>query len=263
MSSLVVKLGGHALDALDARSPALVDLAEDIGQLRARGTNVVVVHGGGPQIATLLTSVGLESSFHEGLRITDRATMRYTAMALAEVNLLIVAALNQAGLVSVGLSGGDAAMVQATALGEPWGRAGGLPKVRDDVVLTLWKAGLTPVVSPVAIDEFGDLLNCNADTVAGAIAAALGAEVLVLLSDIDQLRTQPDDPSTALAHVTASEVDAMLASKSARDGMRPKVTAALDALGAGATCVLLANGTRRHALRDALARHIPTTEVVR
>jgi acetylglutamate kinase len=263
MSSLVVKLGGHALDVLSAGSPVLVDLAQDVAQLRTQGTDVVVVHGGGPQIAALLASNGLESRFHEGLRITDRQTMRYTAMALSEVNLLITAALNQAGLASVGVSGADATMICATALGEPWDRAGGLAKVRDDIVTTLWSAGLTPIVSPVAVDEFGDLLNCNADTVAGALAGALGADVLVLLSDVDQLRSLPDDASTALSHVTGTQVRALLASQSARDGMRPKVNAALDALSGGAQSVLLANGTRRHALRDALARSIPTTEVVR
>jgi acetylglutamate kinase len=263
MSSLVVKLGGHALHALNTRSPVLVDLAQDIAQLRAQGTDVVVVHGGGPQIAALLASVGLESRFHEGLRVTDRRTMSYTAMALGEVNLLITAALNQAGLASAGVSGADATMTCAASLGEPWERAGGVPKVRDDIVTTLWAAGLTPIVSPVAVDEFGDLLNCNADTVAGALAAALGAEVLVLLSDVDQLRSEPDDASTALSLVTAAQVREMLASQSARDGMRPKVNAALDALDGGAHRVLLANGTRRHALRDALARSIPTTEVVR
>jgi acetylglutamate kinase len=263
MSSLVVKLGGHALDELTTRSVVLVDLAQDIAHLRTLGTNVVVVHGGGPQIASLLASMGLESRFHEGLRITDRATMKYTAMALGEVNLLITAAFNQAGLASVGISGADATMVCATSLGEPWDRAGGSPKVRDDVVTTLWSAGLTPIVSPVAVDEFGELLNCNADTVAGALAGALEAEVLVLLSDVDQLRLQPDDPSTALESVTSAQVRAMLVSDDARDGMRPKVTAALDALSAGAQRVLLANGTRAHALRDALARSIATTEVVR
>jgi acetylglutamate kinase len=263
VSSLVVKLGGHALELLDASSPVLVDLAQDVGQLRAQGIDVVVVHGGGPQIAALLGSVGLESRFHEGLRITDRPTMRYTAMALGEVNLLITAALNRVGLASVGISGADAALIRATSLGEPWERAGGLPKVRDDIVTTLWSAGLTPIVSPVAVDERGDLLNCNADTVAGALAAALGAEVLVLLSDVDQLRSKPDDASTALSRVSATQVRAMLESQRARDGMRPKVSAALDALNAGAKCVLLANGTRRHALRDALARSVPTTEVVR
>ena len=103
------------------------------------------------------------------------------------------------------------------------------------------------------------MADCRA---AGALAGALDAEVLVLLSDVDQLRRDPDDPASALARIDANEVRALMASGAAREGMRPKMTAALDALDAGARRVLLANGTRPHALRDALAGSIPTTEVL-
>jgi acetylglutamate kinase len=116
-------------------------------------------------------------------------------------------------------------------------------------------------VSPVAVDQFGELLNCNADTVAGALAGALGADALVLLSDVDQLRRDPDDAVSALTSVHATEVRELLSSGAVRDGMRPKMLAALDALDAGAARVVLANGTRAHALRGALARTAATTEV--
>ena len=96
MTCVVVKLGGHALDALEPRSPRLVELALDIAQLRAAGTDVAVVHGGGPQISALLDGLGIESQFHEGLRVTDSTTMGVVAMALGHVNLLVTAALNQA-----------------------------------------------------------------------------------------------------------------------------------------------------------------------
>jgi acetylglutamate kinase len=115
---------------------------------------------------------------------------------------------------------------------------------------------------PLAVDDDGGLVNCNADVAAGALAGALDAEVLVLLSDVDQLRRDPMDESTALATVSGDDVREMLASDAVREGMRPKMTAALDALDAGARRVLLANGTRPHALRDALAGNIPTTEVL-
>lgn len=263
MSRLVVKLGGHALDSLDVGSSALVDLAQDIGHLRDAGTDVAVVHGGGPQIAELLETVGVESDFHEGLRVTDELSMNYVAMALGRVNLLISLALNVAGLVSVGLSGADATLFSSSPLGSIWDRAGTAPKVRDDIIVALWAAGVTPVVSPIAVDDRGGLLNCNADTAAGALSSALGADVLVLLSDVDQLRGSFDDESSVFANVTSAEVEAMLSSNDVRDGMRPKVIAALAALDAGAHRVLVANGTRRHALRDALSGTIPTTEVVR
>jgi acetylglutamate kinase len=263
VSALVVKLGGHALDDLGATSVVLTELAQDIQSLRDGGTDVVVVHGGGPQIAALLAVAGLESRFHEGLRVTDVITMRYVAMALAGVNLAITVALNRAGLTSVGLDGADATLLEASSLGEPWGRAGSVPKVRAEIVTALWSSSLTPVVSPIAMDEFADVLNCNADTVAGALAGALAADSLVLLSDVDQLRSVPDDERSALGSVDAATVRELLASGAARDGMRPKMQAALDALEGGARRIILANGTRAHALRDALAGSIPTTEVVR
>jgi acetylglutamate kinase len=260
---VVVKLGGHALDSLAPSSTVLRDLAQDVGQLRAQNVNVVLVHGGGPQIAELLKSVGLESTFRDGLRITDAETMRYVVMALSDVNVRVVAALNDAGLASVGLCGADAGLLRSKSVGEPYDRVGEAPSVNRSVIDTLWSAGFTPIVDPVALDEDAKPLNCNADAVAGALAEALRADVLVLLSDIDQLRADVSDPASALASVTGAEIEAMKRSGAARDGMNPKLTAALDALHGGAEKILLANGTRAHALRDALSRSIPTTEVVR
>ena len=262
MSCFVVKMGGHALDDLDPASEVLTALAEDVAALVADGERVCVVHGGGPQIAELLDQVGLTSRFHEGLRVTDPETMPVVAMALSKVNLALAAALSHAGLPSVGLSGSDASLTRATSLGEPWDRAGSVSSIQVYVVEALWRAGLTPVVSPVAVDDEGRLLNCNADAVAGALAGALGADTLVLLSDVAQVRADPDDPESVLTHVSASAVEEMIATGAARDGMRPKLSAALDALGAGARRVVLANGTRPHALRDVVQGLVPTTEVV-
>jgi acetylglutamate kinase len=260
---VVVKLGGHALDSLDPASPVLIDLAHDVAELRDADVDVVVVHGGGPQIAELLGRVGRESTFHDGLRVTDTETMRYVLMALSDVNVRVVAALNDAGLSSVGLCGADAGLLRSDSLGAPYDRVGHTPLVNRGVLDALWSAGFTPVVSPVAFDKSAAPLNCNADTVAGALAAELSADVLVLLSDVDQLRGDVDDSATAKSSVTGAEIHAMKSSGAARDGMNPKLAAALDALHGGAQKILLANGTRRHALRDALASSIPTTEVLR
>ncbi|MGB8196161.1 MAG: acetylglutamate kinase [Acidimicrobiales bacterium] len=260
---MIVKIGGHALDSLEPSSTVLIDLARDVAQLREDHVNVVVVHGGGPQIAELLARVGRVSTFNDGLRVTDPETMQYVAMALSEVNVRIVAALNDAGLASVGLCGADAGLLRSESVGEPYDRVGYAPLVNRGVIDALWSAGLTPVVNPIALDKDAALLNCNADAVAGALAAALGADVLVLLSDVDQLLENVEDPSSARSSVTAAEITAMKISGAVRDGMNPKMTAALDALEGGAETILLANGTRAHALRDALARTIPTTEVLR
>jgi acetylglutamate kinase len=263
MTNYVVKLGGHALDSLNPRSEVLHALARDVAALRGDSTNVVIVHGGGPQIASLLETAGVESHFHEGLRVTDEETMEYVAMALGNVNLHVVAALNQAGLASVGLSGVDDSVLSATALGAPWFWAGTSPKVDVALIETLWGSGVTPVMSPVAVDESGHLVNCNADAAAGALAGALGAKALVLLSDVDQLRADPLDAKSALASVSASDVQRLIAEGAAREGMRPKMMAALDALEHGAQRVIMANGTKPHALRDALNGSTNTTEVTR
>jgi acetylglutamate kinase len=263
MNNYVVKLGGHSLDSLSVRSGVLVSLASDVMALRDESTNVVIVHGGGPQITLLLDAVRVASRFHEGLRITDEATMEYVAMALGQVNLHLVAALNHAGLASAGLSGADGTTFSTSAIGAPWGRVGASPKVDAGLIEALWHASVTPVMSSIAVDEGGELVNCNADAVAGALAGALNAQSLVLLSDVDQLRADPLDESTALSSVTGGEVRHLLEAGSAREGMRPKMIAALDALESGAQRVVMANGSRPHALRDALCGAIPTTEVLR
>jgi len=259
---IVLKLGGHALDDLSATSEVLVALAHDVAQLRDDGVEVVVVHGGGPQIAELLTRVGLVSEFRDGLRITSPEVMTYVAMALSQVNVALVAALHHAGLACVGLTGVDGGLTFGRSLGEPWDRAAAVASMNVDVLVAQWRAGFVPVVSPLAYGAGGELFNCNADIVAGALAATLDAETLVLLSDIDQLRADPDDATSVLARVDRATVRAMIENGAARDGMRPKMTAALDALEAGAARVVLANGTRPHAVHDVVRGQIPTTEVV-
>jgi acetylglutamate kinase len=261
VTRVVVKLGGHALDSLDAASPVLVGLAQDINTLREANAQVLVVHGGGPQIAELLERVGVPSVFDDGLRVTDDETMAFVSMALQHVNVQITAALNHAGVNAVGLTGADSSLLVSSVRGERWGRAGTTPRVNVEPVEALWREGSTPVVCPLAVDGAGRLLNVNADTAAGALAGALGADTLILLSDVDQLRANPDDPSSALTQVSAAQVRSMLQSGAAREGMIPKVGAALDALDAGARRVVLANGSRPHATRDVLAGALPTTEM--
>lgn len=257
----MVKVGGHALDSLAPDGPVLVDLAHDVMALRGTGVDVVLVHGGGPQIADLLGRLGLASTFHEGLRVTDAETMEVVAMALSLVNLQIVAALGHAGLDAVGLSGADGGLLTSVGVGEPWIRVGASPTVRPDVIESLWSRGETPVVCPIALDASGQMLNVNADVAAGALAAALGADALILLSDVDQVRLDPDDPATAVARLARDAARELVDSGGARDGMRPKLVAALDALEGGASAVTLANGTRPHALASAVDGSAAVTEV--
>lgn len=260
MTTLVVKLGGHALDRLDSGSPVLLDVAADIRELSARGDRVVLVHGGGPQIAELLARRGVESSFVDGLRVTTDEVMEVVADALTGVNFQLVASLNACGLTAVGLSGLDGGLCRATPAGPPWGRVALEPVIDERVARLLVDEGITPVVSSVVADGHGGALNCNADTMAGALAAAFGSE-LILLSDVDQVRRDPDDAESVIATLSRHSAQELLASGSARDGMRPKLSAALDALDGGAPRVRLANGRRPHALRDVLNGAVASTEV--
>ena len=151
MSSLVVKLGGHALDSLDPRAQVLVDLASDVAALRAAGTDVVIVHGGGPQIAQLLLDAwAWRAASTRDCGSPTPTTMGYVAMALSLVNLHVVAALNQAGLHASGCRAPTDRLLRSASLGEPWDRAGAAPKVQGDVIEALWSDGFTPVVSSVA-----------------------------------------------------------------------------------------------------------------
>ncbi len=259
---MVVKLGGNALSASSDTAGVLTSLAQDISQLTLAGTDVVVVHGGGPQISELLDALAVPSIFREGLRVTDAATMRCVAMGLGYVNSLMTATLCAAGLACVGIDGSSDHTFIATSLGADWANTGSAPVVNPRVIMGLLKMGLVPVVSPVATNGDGELMNCNADAVAGALAAALGADVLVLLSDVDQLRSDPDDSRSALSSVTRSEVRKLMASGAVREGMTPKMQAALAAVDAGAQRVLVGNGSRPHALSAILSKTVPSTEVL-
>jgi len=225
--------------------------------------NVVVVHGGGPQIAALLDRVGLESKFEDGLRVTDPETMRYVVMALSEVNVRIVAALNDAGLASVGLCGSDATLLCSESVGEALDRVGHAPLVHRAVIDSLWSAGFTPVINPVALDKCAEPLNCNADTVAGALAAAVErrrTRAPQRHRSTARARGRPDlgevigdrhrDPGDEAFGCGPRRDESQTDRRPGRPARRRRED-------------LLANGTRRHALRDALAHSIPTTEVVR
>ena len=258
---VVVKLGGHALEASASLDEALETLADGLRSLQDSGVSPIVVHGAGPQISDLLTQLGLTSTSIDGLRVTDGATMNVVAMALSLINLRIVAGLNHRKILAKGLAGPDANFLVARAKGETWGRVGHDISVDSSVVMELIAQGAVPVVNPVAVDIDGSFLNCNADAVAGAIAAGTKAEALILLSDVDQIRSIENDPRTALATVTRHDIDVMIESGAISGGMLPKVSAALHALDAGATRVVLTSGTRSNSLIDVLAHVGPSTEV--
>ena len=245
---VVVKYGGNALAGGD-EAAALSAFAEDIVLLQAVGIHPVVIHGGGPQIGEVLKKLGMESSFVGGQRVTDAETLDVVRMVLVgKVNSDIVGALNVHGPVAVGLSGVDANLIRADLRDVDLGFVGNVISVNPTVIERLVAENLIPVIATIGSDEAGQSYNINADTVAGAIAAALGAAKLVFLTDVPGLRAVADDPSTSLTQVSVEQIDEMVASGAAVGGMIPKVEACAAAVRGGVERAHILDGRVPHAL---------------
>jgi acetylglutamate kinase len=253
--TFVVKYGGHAM----ADDQLKTSFAKDICLLRYVGIQVVVVHGGGPQINSALEKMGVGSTFVSGLRITDEATMDVVEMVLGgQVNQEIVGLICQQGGRAVGLSGKDDSFIRAAKVEsvrtrdksgsehdvDP-GRVGEVRHINPDVVEQLMRSGFIPVVAPVGVDEFGRSLNINADTVAGKIAEALKAEKLILLTDVEGVRTKD---GAFLRSMTSADAESMIDGGVITGGMIPKVRCGLDALAGGVKKVHMIDGRLRHAV---------------
>jgi acetylglutamate kinase len=227
----------------------LASFAEDIVLMRSVGMLPVVVHGGGPQIGALMARVGKETEFQDGFRVTDADTIDLVRMVLVgKVNRDIVSAVNVHGALSVGLSGEDANLITAVARSEALGYVGDVVAVDPVIVHQLLAQGLIPVVATIGTDHTGQAFNINADTAAGALAAALHAEKIVFLTDVSGLRSVPDDPSTLIKRITADELDALVASGAANGGMIPKVESCARAVRAGVGRAHILDGRTPHAL---------------
>ncbi len=241
--TVVVKIGGAALD-----DPGLASVvADDIALLSLVGIHVVVVHGGGPQVTTAMRRAGIEPTFVDGLRVTDEAAMDIVRGVLAGViNPDLVARLSAAGIAAVGLDGADGGLLLGEVASAELGRVGSITHIEAGVVLSLIGAGFTPVVASIALDRSGSPLNVNADSVAGALAAALHAEKLVILTNVDGLYRDLGDAGSLVSELKSDELAEMLAELSA--GMRPKAQAAVDTLRAGVEKVHILDGRVPHAL---------------
>ncbi len=251
---VVVKYGGNVL----ARDPdgheigdaeALASFAEDIVLMRSVGMLPVVVHGGGPQIGALMERVGKEVEFLDGLRVTDADTIDLVRMVLVgKVNRDIVSSINVHGALAVGLSGEDANLITATARSEALGFVGDVTDVDPVIVQQLLAQGLIPVVATIGTDRTGQAFNINADTAAGALAAALGAEKLVFLTDVAGVRSVPGDAATLIHRATADELDDLVRTGAAVGGMIPKVESCARAVRAGVGHAHILDGRTPHAL---------------
>jgi acetylglutamate kinase len=242
---VVVKYGGNAM--IDPGLGRAV--ADDVVLLRAVGLKPVVVHGGGPQISELMARLGKEPEFRDGLRVTDAETVDIARMVLVgKVNRDIVAAINVHGPLAVGLSGEDAGLILASARAPELGYVGDVRAVNPTILERLLAEDLIPVVSTIGSDPSGQAYNINADTVAGALAEALGAEKAVFLTDVAGLLDDVDDPASLISHVTAAELQAMIDGGRLTGGMIPKIAAALHAVQNGVASAHLLDGRVAHVL---------------
>lgn len=246
--TVVVKYGGNAL-AGASEHDALALFAEDIVLMHAVGIKPVIVHGGGPQINEMLDRMGLTSSFSNGLRVTDAATMEVVGMVLnGIVNPQIVSALNRFGTVAVGLSGEDGRTLQVTTRDEALGFVGDVSRVRPNVITGLLEDGLIPVVSTVGVDEFGRAHNVNADTAAGAIAETLGAEKIIYLTDVAGIRRRVDDPGSLIDSVSLNDLARLVSEGVVSGGMIPKVESCISAVKGGVRSAHILDGRIPHVL---------------
>jgi acetylglutamate kinase len=247
---VVVKYGGNALsDDPHEAEQALASFAQDIVLVRSVGMLPVVIHGGGPQIGEMMKRLGKVAEFRDGLRVTDAETLDIARMVLVgKVNRDIVSSINVHGALAVGLSGEDAKLISAGPHAADIGYVGEVLAIDPNILLRLLAQGLIPVVATIGSDASGQAYNINADTVAGAVAAALDAEKVVFLSDVEALRANPSDASSALTRVSADELEAMIASGAADGGMIPKAQACIHALRAGVRRAHILDGRVTHAL---------------
>jgi acetylglutamate kinase len=250
---VVVKYGGNAMGT---GSPSgepiggdLAGFAEDIALMRAVGMLPVVVHGGGPQIGDMMTRLGKVTEFRDGLRVTDAETLDIARMVLVgKVNRDVVSAINVHGPLAVGVSGEDGGLITATERHPDLGFVGDVSAVNTTILDRLLAEELIPVIATIGTDERGQAYNINADTAAGAIAEALGAEKLVYLTDIEGLRRQVDDPATLISSISVADLEPLLKDGTIGEGMIPKVASCAQAVRGGVAQAHILDGRLGHAL---------------
>jgi acetylglutamate kinase len=253
--TIVIKYGGHAM----VDDQLKIDFARDITLMKYVGMNPVVVHGGGPQINSVLDQMGISPKFVRGMRFTDEQTMDVVEMVLGgKVNKGIVAQINQQGGKSGGLCGKDGGLICAEKLTimdpgdenrppeiiDP-GLVGSVTQVNPSVINTLTNQGFIPVIAPVGVGVNGETYNINADLVAAKVAGALTAGRLIYLTDVDGIL---DASGNLISSMNTQSIQKMVGDQTISGGMIPKIEYALDALKSGVGKVQIINGTRRHAL---------------
>ncbi|GLQ27796.1 acetylglutamate kinase [Sulfitobacter pacificus] len=235
-ATVVIKLGGHAMGS----DEAMDEFARDVALMRQVGVNPVIVHGGGPMINNMLDRLNIQSEFKNGKRVTDAPTMEVVEMVLSGlVNSRIVQAISEQGGRAVGLSGKDSGLIICEPEDPELGLVGKPVKIDPRILRDLAEKDIIPVIAPLGMGLDGETFNINGDTAAGAIAAALQADRLLLLTDVAGVKNAEGD---VLTELTASQIDAMIADGSIAGGMIPKTQTALDALAGGVRAAVILDG---------------------
>ena len=242
---VVVKYGGNAMVNEQLKQQVM----EDIALLWLIGVKVVLVHGGGPEINELMNKLGKKAEFVDGLRVTDKETVDIVQMVLAgKVNKTLVNLIEMKGGKAMGISGMDGRLIESRIKDERLGYVGEITKIHITPVLDLLEKGYIPVISTVGCDSEGNAYNINGDTAAAHIAGALGAERLIMMTDIAGILLDKDDPDTLIAQLSVSEAKKLYSNGVISGGMIPKVDCSIEALEHGVKNVIIMDGRVPHSI---------------
>ena len=242
---VVIKYGGNAMINEQLKQQVM----EDIVLLWLIGVKVVLVHGGGPEINELMNKLGKKAEFVDGLRVTDKETVDIVQMVLAgKVNKTLVNLLEMKGGKAMGISGMDGRLIESEIKDERLGYVGKITKVHITPVLDLLEKGYIPVISTIGCDKQGNAYNINGDTAAAFVAGALGAQRLIMMTDIDGILRDKDDPSTIIPHLTIEEIEQLKGEGIISGGMIPKVDCCIEAIHKGVKNVVIMDGRVPHSI---------------
>jgi acetylglutamate kinase len=243
--TIVVKYGGNAMINEELKQQVM----EDITLLWLIGVKIVLVHGGGPEISDMMARLGKKTEFVDGLRVTDKESVDIVQMVLAgKVNKSLVTLLQSKGGHAMGLCGIDGGMIEAKIKDERLGFVGKITKVRPQPITDVLEKNYIPVISTVASDREGNVYNVNADTAAAYIAGALGAERLIMMTDIAGILRDKDDPSTLIPSITMDEAEHLYEEGVISGGMIPKVDCCIEAIQRGVKNVIIMDGRVPHSI---------------
>ncbi len=242
---VVIKYGGNAMINQELKEQVM----QDIVLLWLTGVKVVLVHGGGPEISDMMSKLGKEAKFVDGLRVTDKESVDIVQMVLAgKINKSLVNYIERTGGKAMGISGMDGRLIEAKMKNEKLGFVGTITKVNIETVTDLLEKGYIPVISTVGCDREGNIYNINADTAAAFIAGALNAKRLIMMTDIAGILKDKDDPSTLIPEITITQAKELFNSGVISGGMIPKVDCCIEAIDKGVQKVIIMDGRVPHSI---------------